>query len=119
MLKVLAKRARKAGLQDRIVLRQADKNRMGVDDIHGQVDFVLVFAVVHELPDAAGFYGEMFSALKPEGRMLLSEPSGHVNAKDWQETVRQALASGFQEVQNLEISRARSVLLVKPKSRNE
>lgn len=119
MLKVLAKRARKAGLQDRIVLRQADKNRMGVDDIHGQVDFVLAFAVVHELPDAAGFYGEMFSALRLEGRMLLSEPSGHVNAKEWQETIRQALVTGFQDVQNLDIRRARSVLLMKPHSRNE
>jgi len=119
MLKVLGRRARKAGLQDRIVLRQAEENRMGVDDIHGQVDFVLAFAVVHELPDAAGFFGEMFGALKPDGRMLLSEPSGHVNAKEWQETLRQALASGFQEVQNLDIRRSRSVLLMKPHPRSE
>jgi len=119
MLKVLGRRARKAGLQDRIVLRQADKNRMAVDENQGQADFVLAFAVVHELPDAAGFFREMLSALKPDGRMLLSEPSGHVNAKDWQETVRQALETGFQEVQNLDISRARSVLLMKPHSNSE
>jgi ubiquinone/menaquinone biosynthesis C-methylase UbiE len=116
MLKVLGRRARKAGLQDRIVLRQAEENRMGVEDIREQVDFVLAFAVVHELPDAAGFYGEMFGALKPEGRMLLSEPSGHVNAKDWQETLRLASAAGFQEVQNLDIQRARSALLLKPQT---
>jgi SAM-dependent methyltransferase len=103
MLKVLARGARKAGLQDCIVLRQAERNRMGIEDMRGQVDLVLAFAVVHELPDVAGFFRDMFNALKPEGRMLLSEPSGHVNVKEWQETVRQALASGFQEVQNLDI----------------
>jgi ubiquinone/menaquinone biosynthesis C-methylase UbiE len=113
MLKVLARRAQKAGLQNRIVLRQCDKNCIGVDDFQGQADFVLAFALVHELPDVAGFFREMFSALKPDGRMLLSEPLGHVKMKQWRETVQLALATGFQKVQNLDIRGARSMLLTK------
>jgi SAM-dependent methyltransferase len=116
MLKTLARRALSAGLQDRIVLRQPESNRMGVDEFRGQVDFVLAFAVVHEVPDAAGFFSEMFSALKPEGRMLLSEPSKRVNVKEWQETVQQALAAGFVEQRPLDIWRMHSMLLRKPHS---
>jgi ubiquinone/menaquinone biosynthesis C-methylase UbiE len=114
MLKTLARRARRAGLQDRIVLRQSESNRMGVEEFRAQVDFVLAFAVVHEVPDAAGFFSEMFSALKPEGRMLLSEPSKRVNVKEWQETLRQALVAGFVEERPLDVWRMHSTLLMKP-----
>jgi len=87
---------------------------MCADDIQGRVDFVLAFAVVHELPDAEGFFGEMYHALRPGGRMLLSEPSGHVNEKNWDQTVLQALTTGFQKHQDLDIRRSRSVMLLKP-----
>ena len=114
MLKTLEKRARKANLHERITLRRAETNRMGVDDLKETADFVFAFALVHELPDAAGFFTEMFAALKPQGRMLLSEPSGHVSETAWQETQTLAQAAGFQQPQSLNISRSRTVLLLKP-----
>jgi ubiquinone/menaquinone biosynthesis C-methylase UbiE len=114
MLNALARRAKKVHLESRIELRQPEANRMCADDIHEAVDFVLAFAVVHELPDAEAFFGEMFQVLKPEGRMLLSEPSGHVDEKNWDQTVLQALTAGFQKQQDLDIRRSRSVLLLKP-----
>jgi ubiquinone/menaquinone biosynthesis C-methylase UbiE len=67
MLSALARRARKAGLQNRIILREPVGKRMGVDDLIGQCDFVLAFAVVHELPDAASFFQEVSSVLKVKG----------------------------------------------------
>jgi ubiquinone/menaquinone biosynthesis C-methylase UbiE len=117
MLKALARRARRRGLINRIELRQAQSDRMGVEDLSGQVDFVLVFAVVHELPDAPGFFGEMFDSLKPGGRMLVSEPVGHVNQKEWGRTVERALAAGFQAVQDLDIRHSHSILLLKPNAK--
>ena len=114
MLIALARHAKKAHLESRVELRQPEANRMCADDIQGRVDFVLAFAVVHELPDAEGFFGEMYRVLKPEGRMLLSEPSGHVNEKNWDQTVLQALTTGFQKHQDLDIRRSRSVMLLKP-----
>jgi ubiquinone/menaquinone biosynthesis C-methylase UbiE len=114
MLSAIARRAGKAHLEKRIELRRSKASRMGVDDVAGQVDFVLAFAVVHELPDAEGFFGEMYQVLRPEGRMLLSEPTGHVNVKAWDETVLKALRAGFRKHQDLDIWRERSVLLLKP-----
>lgn len=114
MLNALARRAKKVHLESRIELRQPKANRMCADDIHEAVDFVLAFAVVHELPDAEGFFGEMYQVLKPEGRMLLSEPSGRVNEKNWDQTVLRALTAGFRKHQDLDIRRSRSVLLLKP-----
>ena len=114
MLKTLEKRARKANLYERITLRRAETNRMGVDDLKGTADFVFAFALVHELRDAAGFFAEMFAALKPQGRMLLSEPTGHVNETAWRETQSLAQAAGFQKTEEISISRSHSVLLTKP-----
>jgi ubiquinone/menaquinone biosynthesis C-methylase UbiE len=71
MLNALARRAKKVHLESRIELRQPEANRMCANDIQGRVDFVLAFAVVHELPDAEVFFGEMYRVLKPEGQMLL------------------------------------------------
>src|SRR5512146_1907437 len=45
MLLELRRRAGKAGLLDRIDARQGSGERMGLDDLEGQVDFILAFAV--------------------------------------------------------------------------
>ena len=58
MLKGLRRRALKAGLLDRISLKQAQGSRMGVDELEGAIDFVLAFAVVHELADPNAFFVE-------------------------------------------------------------
>jgi len=78
MLKVLARRAAKAGVGARIDARLAKGDSLGVEDLAGRVDFVLAFAVVHEMPDIARFFAETSTALKKGGRMLLAEPRGHV-----------------------------------------
>ena len=52
MLDALRRRAASAGLADRVTTRLAQPGNLGVSDLAGQTDFVLAFAVVHELPDA-------------------------------------------------------------------
>src|SRR6267143_1226690 len=56
MLKVLRRRARKAGLLDRIDIRHAEPGRLGVEDLAGRVDLVLAIFVVHEMPEAGAFF---------------------------------------------------------------
>jgi ubiquinone/menaquinone biosynthesis C-methylase UbiE len=53
MIENLARKAQRQGLAGRIDLRLANATGMGINDLIGKVDFVLAFAVVHELPDAA------------------------------------------------------------------
>ncbi|HEY3296092.1 MAG TPA: class I SAM-dependent methyltransferase [bacterium] len=113
MLRALERRARKAGLSERIMPRVAHGARLGIDDVAGQVDIVLAFAVVHELPDMESFFREAFAVLKTGGRMLLAEPSGHVNAAAWSRTLQVARQAGLREEQTLKISKSHAALLVK------
>src|SRR5512142_1379853 len=56
MLEGLMRRARKAGLAERIVPIQAKSESMGLNHLAGQVHLVLAFAMVHEMPDAGKFF---------------------------------------------------------------
>ena len=95
MLSGLARRARRAGLADRIDARLAQSASLAVDDLAGAVDFVLAFAVVHELPDAGRFFVETGAALKPGRQMLVAEPRSHVSETDFGGMVDLAARSGF------------------------
>jgi len=113
MLSVLAKRAKKAGVAERILLREPVQDRMGIEEFGGQVDFVLAFAVVHELPDMTTFFQEAATAMKNGGRMLLAEPSGHVKAEAWSKTLLMARKSGLKEEMQVVIPRSHAVVLTK------
>src|SRR5215831_4971035 len=54
MLESLKRRAAKAGVLDRIDARLATPESMGIDDLQSVADFVLAFAVVHEMPSPGG-----------------------------------------------------------------
>ncbi len=95
MLAKLAQRARKAGLESRLDLREPKGDSMNVDDLAGQVDVVLASAVVHELPNVPLFFQEMHLALKPQGLLLLAEPPGHVTRSAWETTLRTAFTAGL------------------------
>jgi SAM-dependent methyltransferase len=114
MLRGLQRRAAKGRLLDRIELRRAQPESMAVLDLAGAVDFVLAFAVVHELPAPARFFAEATQALKPGGRLLLAEPAGHVGAVQFEEEVQLAVAAGLNLLERPSIRRSRAGLFVKP-----
>ena len=51
MIQALSRRARKADLLDRIDARICPSDSLGLADLNGQIDFTLLMAVVHEVPD--------------------------------------------------------------------
>lgn len=113
MLTGLERRARKAGLAERIQARVAARDSLNIADLAGQVDFALVFAVVHELPDAGVFFAEVAATLRPSACVLFSEPSGHVKAALFQAELDAAARAGFKSVENPSIRSSVSVLLKK------
>jgi SAM-dependent methyltransferase len=93
MLSALERRASKAGLADRIDARVAGADSFGIGDLAGTVDFVLAFAVVHELPSAQRFFAEAAAAMKPGATMLFAEPVGHVTAANFERSCAGAAAA--------------------------
>ena len=113
MLSVLEKRARKAGLLDRIELRKIGTDGLSLEDLSGQVDFTAALHMVHEVTDQSSFFTEVMRALKPGGRLLVVEPKGHVSQDKFQQTVSAAEKVGFQSESLSNKIGDRSVLLTR------
>jgi len=113
MLRALEKRATEAGLAGRIETRVCSTDSLKTDDLAGRVDFVLAFAVVHEIPDHPRLFRELAAALAPAGRILLSEPAGHVTTAAFAETLEKAEEAGLMIVDHPTIKGGRSVVLAR------
>jgi len=113
MIAGLKRRAAKAGLIDRIDARVTSAETMGIGDLDGKVDFTLAFAMVHEFPDAAHFFGEVARASKQNARLLLAEPKGHVDEQKFAAELAAAASFGFEVGERPAIHRSVSALLVK------
>ncbi len=113
MLAGLKRRLAKAGLLDRVDLRAARADSMGLADLVGKVDFVLAFAVVHEMPSASSFFAESSQAVKPGGSLLLAEPAGHVSSEAFEAELNAATQAGFREAARPSLRRSRVALLQK------
>ncbi len=114
MLKTLGRRVTRAQIAERVHIRQAQPDRMGTDDLQGAVDFVLAFAVAHEMPDQAAFFAEAARALKPGGEMLLAEPIGHVSEQEFVKALAHAAQAGLLAGSHPYIRASHTALLVKP-----
>lgn len=113
MLDGLRRRAVKAGLADRVTTRVVQPDSLSVSDLAGQVDFVLAFALVHELPNARTFFADAAASLKPGGALLLAEPTGHVSADAFEDELQAAAAAGLALQERPSIRSNRTGLLVK------
>jgi len=113
MLQGLRRRAEKAGLIDRIEIRRAAIDRLGLDDLDDKVDFVLAFAMVHELPKPDCFLEEVRQVLKPGARILLAEPKGHVTERRFAGILHAARGTGLLIEDGPDIWRSRTAVLVK------
>ena len=113
MVDRLQRRLREAGLFDRVDVRLGSSDSLRLADMPGKVDFTLAFAVVHELPSAAGFFAEIANASKPGANLLLAEPSGHIAADAFESELAAAFQAGFALVDRPQIRRSRAALLKK------
>ena len=113
MIAALERRVAKAGLADRVHARLAKAESMGIADLDGTVDFVLAFAVVHELPSADRFFEEAGRSMKHGGRMLLAEPSGHVKPELFDKELASAARAGLHVVERVTLRGSLTAVLEK------
>ncbi len=113
-LEILMRRARRAGLADRVETRVATATRLNLMGLECKVDFAFVFAMAHEVDDPDRFFQEIHDSLKPGGHMLLSEPVRHVSLRDFVATQASAEQAGFVPEFQPKIRASRSVVFIKP-----
>jgi ubiquinone/menaquinone biosynthesis C-methylase UbiE len=110
MLEMVKKRAAKAGLSNRIHTYRCSADCIGVGE---GFDFAVAFFMLHEVPDSRSFLTELYTLLKPGGRLFITEPKIHVNRRDFENVVGVAQMAGFKISERPGIRLGRTVVLVK------
>jgi len=111
MISALERRVRRAKLSDVVEARVCPADSLGTGDLNGSIDLVLALYLVHEVPDAESFFGEVRQALRPGGRCVVIEPAGHVSEEDFEVTLGAARRAGFSVDTGPEIHKSRSAVL--------
>jgi len=111
MISRLQRRAAKAGLGDRIDGRVSSAVSLAISDLNGTIDFILAFAMVHEMPEPGKFFREVAASAKEEATLLLVEPKGHVKDSMFDNELKLANEAGFQAVSRPAIRHSQSALL--------
>ncbi len=106
-LAVVKRRARLAGLADRITTRRCDAESIGVT---GPVDFALAFWMLHETPSAETFCRQIAAALAPDGRFLVAEPAFHVDAVAFAAELAAAARAGLKLIEQPQVRVSRAAL---------
>ena len=73
-----------AGMASAVSFHRCGKETIGLKD---KFDFILIFWMLHEVPDQARFLREVSALLKANGRLLVAEPFWHVSGKKFQGSV--------------------------------
>lgn len=113
MLQKLEVRAMRAQLLDKIETRVSCVDTFNIDDLTEQLDFALLFAVVHEVPSQKLLFSEVSNTLKKESLILFAEPKGHVSAESFKESIDIAASFGLSVLDNIKVRGSRAVLMKK------
>ena len=93
----------------RITLHQCQADRIALS---ASCDFILVFYMLHEVPDQAAFFQELKTLLAPAGKVLIAEPKWHVSQNDFLQSIALAERSGLVVGAEPKIRFSRSLLLM-------
>jgi ubiquinone/menaquinone biosynthesis C-methylase UbiE len=92
MLRKLRNKIKGTELEERIILHKCEEDKIGLEE---QVDFILAFYMVHEIPHKDIFFKDIGSILKTAGLILIVEPPFHVSKKAFNQTLEKARAAGL------------------------
>lgn len=110
MLQKVIEKIKGTELEERILLHKCGEDNTGVSE---PVDFVLLFYMVHEVPNKEHFFDEIRTILKPQGLVLIVEPPFHVSKSAFEETVRIAANARLIVIERPKMFFSRAVLLKK------
>ena len=108
MLEKVQKKIQNTVFADNIELHQCLPDRVGLAQ---KFDFILVFYMLHEVPDQEKFLREIKALLEPQGRLLLVEPSFHVSRHEFLESIALMNQAGFTVAAQPRIFFSRTVVI--------
>ena len=92
MLQLVRNKIKGTTLEQIIVLHKCEESKIGLNE---NVDFVLAFYFVHEVPDQDVLFKEIYSILKPGGCMFIVEPPLHVSKSAFKNMLMKIENAGF------------------------
>jgi len=110
MLDALRQRAERAGLSGNLITHLG---KPGDPAMPNDADFILIFWMIHEVPDQQAFLADLKDCLRAGGRMLIVEPRLHVSTAKFKSTLDAAERVGLTLADRPGISLSRSALFTK------
>lgn len=108
MLDILQNKMQNSDLEKLIRLYKCEQNDMG---LHGETfDFILLFYMFHEMPNHETVLNNLKTLLKPNGKILISEPKIHVPKNDFERTKTLVKQMKFTILDEPKIFFSRSIL---------
>ncbi len=108
MLQKLREKIQGTELGDRITLHRCEASKIGLAE---EVDFVLAFYMVHEVPSQEAFFNEIKTIVGASGRILVVEPPFHVSRAAFADMIRKAEDVGLQVVEKPRVLLSKAVLM--------
>jgi ubiquinone/menaquinone biosynthesis C-methylase UbiE len=108
MLEIIKNKIKGSGLEQKIVTHKCGANTIGEIE---NVDFVLAFYMIHEVPDQERLFKELKSILKPNGKIYIIEPKFHVTKRAFEEMIIKVRSIGFEIIDRPRVFFSRAVLL--------
>ena len=97
-------------MEDRIRTHRCEVDALGIDE---PIDFALAFYSAHEVPDQQRLLREIHTCVRPDGRLLVVEPIGHVTKTAFQNMMSLAREAGFVERERPRVFLSRAVVFAK------
>ncbi len=109
MLEKVIQKIKGTELEQRIAIHKCGDNKIGVTE---NVDFVLAFYMIHEVPNQDNLFAELKSILKPNGKIFIVEPKFHVSKSSFEEMISRLEKVGFEVLDRPKVFFSRTVLMV-------
>ena len=109
MLEIIRKNIKGTPLESTIVLHKCEQDRINLNE---KADFVLMFYMVHEVPNKENFFNEVLPLVNKDGLLMMVEPS-LVTKKEFERMVSVIKNNGFEVFDKLTIPLSRGIVLRK------
>jgi ubiquinone/menaquinone biosynthesis C-methylase UbiE len=110
MLGLVRKKIEKTSIQKIVELYHCKKDKIGLTEAF---DFILLFYVLHEVDNQSAFVEEIYSLLKPKGRVLIVEPKIHVSKKEFNQSKEILDNFGFEMIEEPSVFFSKTALMKK------